>query len=72
MPLEGVPLVVAVPLAQFQADVAAGKIHYYVVGAQGGGPGGGSGSTSAQIAAWVKATFTATTVGGTTLYDLTT
>ena len=62
----------AVTLAQFQADVAQGRIHYYVGGGQGGGPGGGIDSTSAQIAAWVQANFTATTVGGQTVYDLTT
>ncbi|MFC4947372.1 glycosyltransferase family 39 protein [Pseudonocardia sp. GCM10023141] len=63
-----------VTLAQFQADVAAGLIHYYVAGGQGGGPGGGGGdtaSTSTQIAEWVQANFTATTVGGQTVYDLT-
>ena len=61
----------AVTLAQFQADVAQGRIHYYVGGGHGGGPDGGSDSTSAQIAAWVQANFTATTVGGQTVYDLT-
>lgn len=33
----------------------------------GGGPGGDS---SNEIAAWVEASFRATTVGGTTVYDL--
>jgi len=38
----------------------------------GGGFGGrGGGSTSGQITSWVAAHFTATTVGGTTVYDLT-
>jgi len=60
----------ALTLARFQAAVADGEIHYYV-GGQGGGPGGGSDSTSAQIAAWVEANYTATTVGGQTVYDLT-
>ncbi|WP_344428023.1 glycosyltransferase family 39 protein [Pseudonocardia ailaonensis] len=62
----------AVTLAQFQQYVAEGRIHYYVGGGQGGSPGGGSDSTSSQIAAWVAATFTAQTVGGQTVYDLTT
>ena len=58
-------------LAQFQAAVAAGQIHYFVGG--GGGMRADSGSSSSQeIAAWVQATFTATTVGGVTVYDLTT
>jgi hypothetical protein len=54
-------------LAAFQALVAAGKVHYFI---GGGGPGGGS-STSSAIANWVAANYTATTVGGTTVYDLT-
>jgi len=61
-------------LAEFQAYVAAGEVHYFIGGGQGGGrggPGGGQGS-SAQIQAWVTANFTATTVGNSTVYDLTT
>ncbi|HEY5183134.1 MAG TPA: glycosyltransferase family 39 protein [Dermatophilaceae bacterium] len=57
-------------LAQFKASVAAGKIHYFIGGAGMGQPSGGS-NGSAQISAWVKATFTAQTVDGTTVYDLT-
>ena len=57
-------------LAQFQADVRQGKIHYYLAGGQRGGGGGRNGS-SAEIATWVSQNFTATTVGGTTVYDLT-
>ena len=60
----------AVTLEQFQAYVADGQVSYYVGGAQGGGPGGNADSTSAQIAAWVEANYTATTVGGQTVYDL--
>ena len=33
--------------------------------------GGNSDSAAAQITAWVEATYTATTVGGATVYDLT-
>jgi 4-amino-4-deoxy-L-arabinose transferase-like glycosyltransferase len=54
-------------LAQFEQNVAAGKIHYFLAGGQGGGGAGGSGS----IATWVAAHFTARTVGGVTVYDLT-
>jgi 4-amino-4-deoxy-L-arabinose transferase-like glycosyltransferase len=56
-------------LAQFEKLVAAGKIHYFIGGGQGGGPGGGG--SGSQIASWVAAHYTATTVGGSTVYDLT-
>ncbi len=58
-------------LAAFQDYVAQGRIHYFIGGGNGGGPGGGSSSTSSAITSWVTANFTATTVGGTTVYDLT-
>jgi hypothetical protein len=61
-------------LAEFQADVAAGKIHYFLgSGGDGfrGGFGGGGSGTATEIASWVKSTFTSTTVGGVTVYDLT-
>jgi 4-amino-4-deoxy-L-arabinose transferase-like glycosyltransferase len=60
-------------LAQFQALVSAGRIHYYLTGGAGGGggPGGGRGTTSA-IGTWVAAYYPATTVGNQTVYDLTT
>jgi hypothetical protein len=56
-------------LAQFKALVAAGKIHYFIGGGQGGGPGGGGGSSS--ITSWVQSNFSSSTVGSTTVYDLT-
>ena len=41
-------------------------------GGQGwGGQGGGGTSSNSEIQAWVEANFTASTVGGTTVYDLT-
>jgi hypothetical protein len=70
-------------LEQFQAYVADGDIHWYLsggMGGPGGGPGGamggpggsmGGSSTSSEIASWVASTFTARTVGGVTVYDLT-
>jgi 4-amino-4-deoxy-L-arabinose transferase-like glycosyltransferase len=59
-------------LAQFEKYVAAGQIHYFIAGGNaGGGPGGSNGSSSA-ITSWVAAHFTAQTVGGMTVYDLTT
>ena len=54
-------------LAQFKALVAAGEIHYFLAGGQGGGLS----VQSNAIASWVAATFTAKTVGDVTLYDLT-
>jgi 4-amino-4-deoxy-L-arabinose transferase-like glycosyltransferase len=57
-------------LAQFKAYVAAGEIRYFIVGGAGGGPGGGAGSSS-EITNWVVSNFTATSVGGQTVYDLT-
>jgi 4-amino-4-deoxy-L-arabinose transferase-like glycosyltransferase len=57
-------------LAQFQAYVKAGKIHYFISGGQGMGGGMGSSSGSA-IANWVDQHYKATTVGGYTVYDLT-
>ncbi len=56
-------------LAAFEHMVAAGEIHYFI-GANQASFGGGSGP-AAQITAWVRAHFTARTVGGVTVYDLT-
>ncbi|GAA3632423.1 ArnT family glycosyltransferase [Microlunatus ginsengisoli] len=61
-------------LAQFQAYVANGDITYFIAGgdARGGGMGGASSDSAAtQITAWVEQNFTSTTVGGVTVYDLT-
>ena len=65
-------------LAQFQQYVADGRIHYFIGGGLGG-PGGGMGGMAAdsgsdasqEIAAWVAENFSATTVDGATVYDLT-
>ncbi|HEY4269755.1 MAG TPA: glycosyltransferase family 39 protein [Galbitalea sp.] len=56
-------------LAEFKADVAAGKIHYFIGGTVGQSNGGSNASSS--IASWVATNFTAKTVDGVTLYDLT-
>ncbi len=53
-------------LEVFQQYVADGKIHYFI----GGGRGGGGSSDSSAITSWVQSNFTATTIGGTTVYDL--
>jgi 4-amino-4-deoxy-L-arabinose transferase-like glycosyltransferase len=55
-------------LAQFESMVARHEIHYYV-GQGGNSFGGGTGSSA--IASWVAAHFTAQTVGGVTVYNLT-
>ena len=59
-------------LAQFEKYVAQGKIHYFIAGGGGGGFGrGGAGDDSSLITSWVEAHFTAQTVDGTTIYNLT-
>ena len=58
-------------LAQFQQYVAAGKIHYFISGSTGGGTRTGGSAAAQEIAGWVEQNFTATTVGGATVYDLT-
>ena len=59
-------------LAQFEKLVSAHEIHYFMASGSGGPGGGGGGSGyGSQITAWVKAHFTAKTVGGMTVYDLT-
>ncbi len=62
-------------LTQFQQWVNDGKIHYFIASGGGGFGGGGpnaGGSTSSDISTWVEANFTAKTVDGVTVYDLTT
>jgi hypothetical protein len=58
-------------LAQFQALVASGQVHYFLGEGLSEVPDTGGSDATVQITAWVKAHFTATTVGGTTVYDLT-
>jgi hypothetical protein len=56
-------------LDEFKQYVANGDIKYFVEGGHGGG---GQGGGSSDITTWVTANFTATTVDGQTVYDLTT
>ncbi len=64
-------------LSQFERYVAEGKIHYYISGGGGfgggfGGAGGATGTSPAsQIESWVTSHFTAQTVDGVTIYNLT-
>jgi 4-amino-4-deoxy-L-arabinose transferase-like glycosyltransferase len=63
-------------LAQFEKYVVEGEIHYFISGGGGlgggglGGGGGSSASTGSSITSWVESHYTATTVGGVTIYDL--
>ena len=57
-------------LDAFTALVADGRIHWFIGGSLGGGSHGGSSATS-EISSWVSSTFTAQTVDGVTVYDLT-
>ncbi|QQC58608.1 glycosyltransferase family 39 protein [Rothia kristinae] len=60
-------------LEQFQQMVSDGRIRYFLAGGMGGGMGGGSGeTTSSAILSWVQQHYTATTVDGTAVYDLST
>jgi hypothetical protein len=66
-------------LAQFEKYVSEGKIHYFIAsgggfagGGFGGGAGGGTSDDASQITSWVEAHFTSETVGGVTVYNLTT
>ncbi len=56
-------------LAQFQQYVQSGQIHYFIGG--GSFRANGGSQASQEIASWVEQNFTAITVGGVTLYDLT-
>jgi 4-amino-4-deoxy-L-arabinose transferase-like glycosyltransferase len=61
-------------LEQFKQYVADGKIHYFIGGGGFGGGGGmqnGGSNTAQDITSWVADNYTATTVGGITLYNLT-
>ncbi|MEV7213602.1 glycosyltransferase family 39 protein [Kitasatospora cineracea] len=55
----------------FKQLVKEGKVHWFIGGGgMGGGSMGGS-NYSSEITSWVESTYTAKTVGSTTLYDLT-
>jgi 4-amino-4-deoxy-L-arabinose transferase-like glycosyltransferase len=58
-------------LAQFEQYVTQGKIHYFIGSGGLGGAGSSGSNDSSQIAQWVAQHYTAKSVGGTTVYDLT-
>ncbi|MCD7102085.1 ArnT family glycosyltransferase [Pseudoclavibacter sp. 13-3] len=57
-------------LQLFQQYVDDGEIHFYIAGGSMGAANGGS-SASGEIESWVQQNFTAQTVDGVTVYDLT-
>lgn len=57
-------------LARFQADVKAGRIHYFLGGGQFGDRNGGS-DVAGRIAEWVEQNYVEVTIGTQTFYDLT-
>jgi len=57
-------------LAQFERDVAGHEVHYFIAGGTGGPGTGASGDDASRITSWVESHFSATTVDGVTLYDL--
>jgi len=63
-------------LAQFEKYVSEDKIHYFIAsgGSFGAGPAGSSGPSddASLITSWVESHFTATTIGGVTVYNLAT
>ncbi len=62
----------AITLVAFKQLVAAGKIHYYVPDSNGFiGSTSAQSSTAYAIQQWVTSTFTARTIGTSTVYDLT-
>ncbi|MDL5160233.1 ArnT family glycosyltransferase [Actinomycetospora termitidis] len=58
-------------LTAFQALVASGQVHYFLGEGLTSVPDTGGSDATVQITAWVKQHYTATTVGGTVVYDLT-
>ncbi len=63
-------------LTQFENDVHAGRVHYFIGAGQTGGGGfggfgGRSGGPGGTISTWVQQHYKATTIGGEAVYDLT-
>jgi 4-amino-4-deoxy-L-arabinose transferase-like glycosyltransferase len=58
-------------LAQFEAYVRSGAVHYYIDSGGAFGPALGARGTSSDITSWVRQHFTSENVGGVTIYDLT-
>jgi len=54
--------------ATFESYVSKGDVHYFI--ASGGGGGASGGGSDNEITIWVEAHFSSTTIGGVTVYDL--
>ncbi len=59
-------------LAEFQQDVADGAVHWFVAGSSGGGTASSGSDAATEITSWVEAHFAAQSIGGITVYDLST
>ena len=57
-------------LDEVKGYVASGDIHYFMGGGGFRGQNGG-GNSGNEISSWVQANFTQVSIGGTTMYDLT-
>ncbi len=57
-------------LAEFEKYVKDKKIHYFIATGSGFGPSGAGSDDGSLIASWVESHFTATTIGGVTVYNL--
>ncbi|MFB9377839.1 glycosyltransferase family 39 protein [Kineococcus gynurae] len=57
-------------LARFQQLVAEGRVHYWIAATTMASTDTGGSDASVQIQEWVEQTFPASTVDGTTVYDL--
>lgn len=58
-------------LQQFEGYAAGGEVRYFVAGGGLGRGGAGGRGVGSEIATWVQQHYSATTVGGQTVYDLT-
>jgi 4-amino-4-deoxy-L-arabinose transferase-like glycosyltransferase len=60
-----------ISLITFEHYVKQGLVHYYIAGQGSGGGPGTSQSSSSSITAWVESHFHSRTIGGETVYNLT-
>jgi 4-amino-4-deoxy-L-arabinose transferase-like glycosyltransferase len=60
-----------ISLLTFESYVDKGDIHYFIASGGGGAGGPSGGSSDTEITSWVEAHFNTVTIGGVTVYDLT-